>query len=172
MKTFLTLIVLMAAANSYSADVKHTMATTKESMKQNMAPSHLDDLIRGEMSAVNVYNQVLEKATDGKETKELRTIRKDHENAVATLRRYANADVKEDTRTSGAWGTFAAAWTGTAKLMGNAAAIKALQEGEEHGVSEYKEALADKNISTDLKNLIKVNLLPKQEAHLKTLKTL
>ncbi len=157
MKTFLTIVALMSAGSSFSADSK---------------PTHLDDLIRGEMSAVEVYNQVLEKATDAKETTKLRAIRKDHENAVASLRRYANADVKADAKTSGAWGTFAEAWTGSAKLMGNKAAIKALEEGEEHGISEYKEALADKNISTDLKNLIKVNLLPKQEAHLHTLKTL
>ncbi len=160
MKTFLTALALIAAAHSYSAD-KMALKTTQ-----------LDDLIRGEMSAVKVYDQVLEKVTDGKEVSRLKSIRRDHVNAVATLKRYANEDVLEETQTIGAWGTFTKAWAGTAKLMGNDAAVKALTQGEEHGVSEYKEALADDNLSQDLKNLIKVNLLPKQKEHIKSLNTL
>ena len=154
MKTVLTMLALCSATSAFAA-------TTQ-----------LDDLIRGEMSAIKVYDQVLEKVTEPKEVDRLKSIRMDHKNAVATLKRYASEDVLEDAQTTGAWGTFTKAWTGTAKLMGNDAAVKALSQGEEHGVSEYKEALADKNTPADLKNLIKTNLLPKQQDHIQTLNTL
>ena len=161
MKTFLTALAFFVAANSYSAETKSAAMGTQ-----------LDDLIRGEMSAVRVYDQVLEKVTNTAEVTKLKAIRMDHQNAVATLKRYASSDVREDTQTVGPWGTFTKAWTGTAKLMGNETAIKALAQGEEHGISEYKEALNDDAVSKDLKNLIKTNLLPKQEAHLKSLNAL
>lgn len=66
---------------------------------------------------------------------------------------------------------FAKTWTGGAKLMGNEAALKALTQGEEHGVSEYKEALEDENLKPELKQMIRTQFLPKQEEHLKTIKT-
>ena len=104
MKTFFTALALIAAANSYSVETK------------NMTGTQLDDLIRGEMSAVKVYDQVLEKVTDAKEVTKLKAIRMDHQTAVATLKRYATSDVLEDTQTVGPWGTFTKAWTGTANL--------------------------------------------------------
>ena len=61
---------------------------------------------------------------------------------------------------------------GHCKLMGNDTALKALAQGEEHGISEYKEALNDDAVAADLKKLIKSSLLPKQQEHLKSLNTL
>ena len=98
-------------------------------------------------------------------------IRRDHENAVSKLKQYATDEVKEDTEGTGGWGAFTKAWTGGAKLFGNKTALRALSQGEEHGLKEYREALEDKNINTDLKTTIKTELLPKQEQHLKTIKT-
>jgi rubrerythrin len=158
MKFLLTALTLVLSVSAFSAE-------------GDMKPTQMDDLIRGEMSAVKVYDQVLEKVKDPKEASRLNAIRKDHVNAVATLKRFASADVKEDTQTVGPWGTFTEAWTGAAKLMGNTAALKALTQGEEHGISEYKEALEDKNVSADVKKMIKSSLLPKTEEHIKSLKT-
>jgi hypothetical protein len=56
-------------------------------------------------------------------------------------------------------------------VFGDKTALKALNQGEEHGVSEYKEALQDKNLSPDVKRIIKSTLLPRQEEHVKTLQT-
>lgn len=156
-------VLLMSLAMAFSA--------TAFAANTEMKSTQLDDLIRGEMSAVMTYDQVLEKVKDQKEAARLNEIRKNHVNAVATLKRYASADVKDDTKTVGAWGTFTKAWTGAAKLMGNEAALKALTQGEEHGITEYKEALNDENVSADLKRMIKTQFLPKQEEHIKTLKT-
>ena len=92
--------------------------------------------------------------------------------AVAKLKSFATKEVMEDTKSSGAWGAFASAWTGGAKLMGNNVALKALSQGEEHGINEYKEALDDASIKPELKQMIRTQFLPKQEEHLKTIKTM
>lgn len=166
MKAILISLAL-ASTTAFGADLKTKAANTAKTME----PTQLDDLIRGEMSAVKVYDQVLEKVKDPKEISKLTSIRRDHLTAIETLKRYASADVKEDTYSVGPWGTFATAWTGAAKLMGNDAALKALSQGEEHGISEYKEALADDKIQPDLKRIIKSSLIPKQEEHIKTIKS-
>lgn len=148
------------------------MSATAFSANNNMnGASQLDDLIRGEMAAVKTYDTALTKVKDEKELAKLKKIREDHVTAVGKLKTFANRDVKEDTTTSGAWGAFASAYTGGAKLFGDKAALKALQQGEEHGITEYKEALEDENIRPELKQTIKTQFLPKQEEHIKTLKT-
>lgn len=138
----------------------------------SMTPTQMDDLIRGEMAAVKSYTTVIGDLKDSKEKMKLEKIRADHENAVKKLKTFATADVKEDTDTSGAWGAFASAWTGGAKLVGNKTALKALTQGEEHGITEYKEALADDTIKPELKEMIRTQFLPKQQEHLKTIKEL
>ncbi len=44
--------------------------------------------------------------------------------------------------------------------------LKHSVKGEEHGLNEYKEALDDKNVSAHVKELIRTDLLPKQEEHI------
>jgi rubrerythrin len=160
MKAIIATLALALSATSFGANKK-----TVE------GPTQLDDLIRGEMAAVRTYDNVLEKVKDAKEVEKLKTIRKDHVNAVEKLKTFAGKDVKEDTNSSGAWGTFATAWTGGAKLFGDEAALKALNQGEEHGIREYKEALDDDSIKPELKQMIRTQFLPKQEEHIKTLKS-
>ncbi len=165
MKALLMSLVLAMSASAFSADKKMSNAVN------NMEPSQLDDLIRGEMAAVRTYDKALEKVKDEKEMAKLKMIREDHVNAVAKLKTFANKDVADDTKTAGAWGAFATAYTGGAKLFGNDAALKALTQGEEHGINEYKEAMEDDTIKPELKQMIKTQFLPKQEEHIKTLKS-
>ena len=159
---------MAVSMNSFAANTQAKV----ENKLNSMAPSQMDDLIRGEMAAVKSYNQVLEDVKDKDERAKLEKIKKNHENAVAKLKGFASGDVKEDTESAGAWGAFATAWTGGAKLMGNETALKALSQGEEHGVKEYKEALEDDKIQPELKQMIRTQFLPKQEEHLKTIKTM
>jgi len=157
MKTFFTSLLIALSFNALAVD--------------SMKPTQMDDLIRGEMAAVKSYNQILSDIKDQNEKKKLEKIRTDHETAVSKLKSYASKDVLEDTKTAGAWGLFAKTWTGGAKLMGNEAALKALKEGEEHGISEYKEALEDETLKPEVKQMIRTQFLPKQEEHLKTINT-
>ena len=159
---FLSLVLAMTFSIASFA------ATTAKTMT---GPSQLDDLIRGEMAAVKTYNIVLENVKNETEVKSLTAMKKDHVNAVETLKRYATAEVKEDTTSAGAWGAFAKAWTKGATLFSDKTALRALTQGEEHGVREYNEALKDENVSADVKKIIKSTLLPRQEEHVKTLQT-
>ncbi len=125
MKVFLSSLMIALSLNAFATDNKSAA---------NAGPTQMDDLIRGEMAAVKSYDQILGDLKDSKEKSKLESIRKDHVNAVSKLKTFATADVKEDTTTAGAWGAFAKAWTGGAKIMGNDAALKALSQGEKHGI--------------------------------------
>jgi rubrerythrin len=159
----------LLVALSLTAFAESTMGKKMNSMT---GATQMDDLIRGEMAAVKSYNEVLEDIKDPKEKEALTKIKSDHEVAVSKLKSFATKDVLEDTKSAGAWGAFASVWTGGAKIMGNDAAIKALTQGEEHGIKEYKKALDDATIKPELKQMIRTQFLPKQEEHLKTIKTL
>ncbi|MGE3610253.1 MAG: DUF2383 domain-containing protein [Bacteriovoracaceae bacterium] len=127
---------------------------------------HIDELIRGEMAAVKSIDVVLHKLKDTKEKDQLMTLRNDHEKAVQSLKRYVSADFKEDVQSSGPWGSFTKAFVGGASFFGDRTALQALKVGEEHGVNEYKQALADSSIQQDLRNVIQNELLPNQEKHI------
>ncbi len=164
MKALLGLMLVFSLSSF--ADYQNTKKVVKSEVKENMKPTQMDDLIRGEMSAVKAYRQVLEKVKDKSDAAKLTAILRNHEKAVTTLKKHASADVLEDTQTVGPWGTFVAGYTGSAKIFGDKTALKALRQGEEHGLNEYKEALDDKNISADVKQLIRSDLMPKQEEHI------
>jgi len=137
-------------------------------------PTQLDDLIRGEMSAVKAYDVAIQDLKNGSERRTLVRIREGHQAAVTKLKKYAvnKPEVQEDVKTVGPWGTFAKAWVKGATLISNNTALTALKQGEEHGVDEYKEALEDSTIGNELKNEIRTSMLPAQERHIKTLKEL
>jgi uncharacterized protein YbjQ (UPF0145 family) len=160
----LTLSVFTTSCGSAKKTVDH--------MKTEVTShSKLDDVIRGEKAAVETYTQVIGKVEKQEEKKILEKIRDDHKKAIERLQKYANAPVKEDSKTSGAWGTFAEAWTGGAKLFGDKAAVKALKQGEEHGIEEYNQLLNDEKVSADLKEIVRSELIPQQKQHIKTLES-
>lgn len=132
----------------------------------------LNSLLRGEISAIETYRQALEKLDDSRESAELRRIHDDHIAAANALRGHIHEGGGQPDKSSGAWGAFAKAVEGTAKLFGNAAAMKALQEGEKQGVSDYESALDDKELPAACRQLIQSKLLPQTRAHIPTLDAL
>lgn len=126
----------------------------------------IDELIRGEMAAIQSFDTVLKKITDEDEKQSLRTMRSDHVMAVDTLKNFVETKVDSNVDSSGPWGAFTTAFAGGASLFGNKAAIKALKVGEEYGLNEYREALEDDAISKEVKDVIRTDLLPQQEQHI------
>src|SRR4051812_18367701 len=120
----------------------------------------LNALLRGEISATETYNQALEKFAGQPEEAELRRIRDEHREAANTLRHHVRDHGGEPSTGSGWWGTWAKCVEGTAKLFGKSAALKALKEGEEHGVKDYQGALDDADMAADCKELIRTRMLP------------
>jgi hypothetical protein len=129
----------------------------------------LNRLLRGELAAVETYQQALTRVSNEPGAVELRRIETEHREAAELLREHIVQRGGRPSDNSGAWGTWARAVAGTAKLFGNAVALRALREGEEHGVSSYDSALQDPNLDDDSKELIRTRLLPGTRGHLPVL---
>ncbi|HSS78996.1 MAG TPA: DUF2383 domain-containing protein [Thermoanaerobaculia bacterium] len=125
----------------------------------------LNSLLRGEMSAIETYRQALEKAGTEPGAADLHRFAKDHRDAAAQLWQHVERYGGKPSEGSGAWGAWAKTVEGTAKLFGNAAALKALKEGEEHGLKDYQDALKDEDLADDCRALIR-GLIEKQREHI------
>ena len=129
----------------------------------------LNSLLRGELSAVETYNQAIEKFTGESQASELRSIRTEHTHAVETLQNRIRQYGGEASTGSGTWGTFATTVTGAAKLLGPKTVLSALKQGEEHGVNVYLEALGDTKVSEECRYLIRSELMPPCKSHIAAL---
>lgn len=128
----------------------------------------LNSLLRGEMSAIETYRQAIEKLGNDPHDpwiEELRALQRDHRDAADALWHHVEQHGGKPSEGSGPWGSFAKAVEGVAKLLGNTGALKALKEGEEHGLKDYEDALQDHNLPADCQALIR-GILPKQRAHI------
>lgn len=132
----------------------------------------LNSLLRGEMSAVETYEQAIGKFDDP----EMRTranvltrIRDEHTKSVSVLRERVLAHGGKPSEGFGMWGAFATTVTGAAKLMGAKTALAALKQGEQHGIEQYEKAVQDTDVSTEAKFLIWNELLPRCHDHVSSL---
>lgn len=130
----------------------------------------LNSLLRGEMSAIETYRLALEKLADSDEpgVADLRALQRDHRDAADALWHHIELHGGSPSKDSGPWGAFAKAVEGAARLFGNAAALKALKEGEEHGLKDYEDALKDHDLPADCQALVR-GFLEKQRQHILTL---
>jgi len=129
----------------------------------------LNSLLRGEISAVETYLQAEDKFAGNTDSDALRRMRDDHQEASNQLRMHVRDKGETPAHGSGAWGTFAKLIEGGAKVFGRAAALKALKEGEEHGVNSYESALGDRQLPPECNTLIRDRLLPRCREHIQTL---
>ena len=89
--------------------------------------------------------------------------------AANQLRQYVHHFGGQPDQGSGAWGAFAKAVEGAAKFFGKTAALKALKEGEELGLSSYENALQNAELPAECKWLINSQLVPQTKTHITTL---
>lgn len=132
----------------------------------------LNALLRGELSAVETYEQAMEKFEDQHILTDLQKIHEQHAHAAQALRERVAHFGGEPSAGSGPWGAFAAAITGTAKVIGPATALCALRQGEEHGINEYEGALKNEEVDSECKEIIRSDLLPKSRWHVEELNRL
>lgn len=123
----------------------------------------LNELLRGEMSAIETYRQALDKSESN--SQELQGFAKDHREAADQLAHHVEQHGGKPSEGSGAWGTWAQLVEGTAQLFGTAAALKALKEGEEHGLKNYRSALDNEDMAPECLTLIR-ELAAKQSEHI------
>ena len=131
----------------------------------------LNSLLRGEISAAETYGNALEKVSSSDHADhaaQLRMIQQEHGRACQTIRDRIRELGGEPADSSGAWGTWASVVQGTMSLFGGEkGAIKALKEGEEHGLRDFNSALPSLDPTTT--QLIQNQMIPAQERHISTL---
>jgi uncharacterized protein (TIGR02284 family) len=129
----------------------------------------LNSLLRGELAATETYQQALAKVGTDPLAADLRAIHAEHRDSANELRKHVHHHGGKPDQDSGAWGTFAKAITGTAKIFGETAAMKALKEGEEQGLSDYEKALKNPDLPEDCRKFISSTLMPRTRSHLSVL---
>lgn len=134
--------------------------------------SEMKDLIKGERSAVETYRQVFEKYGKDSKIDRLRHFSADHKRAVRELMNDASMHDVDVPESSGAWGSWAKLVTGTAKTMGEEMALRALKEGEEHGLKLYEDALKKEKLPESTKTRIEQEFIPLQQQHIREIDSL
>jgi hypothetical protein len=112
----------------------------------------------------------VKKFSDHSDDSPLVRIRSDHESAAASLCEIIGEGGEEPATGSGPWGAFATAVEGVTTLFGDSPALTILQQGEEHGISEYENALDCDDLDEPAMRLIRDKLLPAQRNHIVVLK--
>ncbi len=129
-------------------------------------------VLRGEISAMEAYAQVMESIKGDPESERLQEFLRDHRQAVEYWKDQVDNTNIESKVESGPWGAMVEAFVGSAKLFGNKAALLSLQEGEEHGLREYREMLDSADVPPDDKAYIREVLIPNQERHINSIKAM
>ena len=139
---------------------------------QNASIQKLQELLRGELSAVETYELALKSVSHVGLHRTLQEILVSHSRRIPQLREKITAMNGEPPQSSGIWGAFAKVFQVGADILGDRAAIGALEEGEDRGVEVYAEDMTGVDAKT--RKLIEGDLLPEQRrthALCRTLKT-
>ena len=150
--------------NPVAATTNYDLGDSGEAVRQ------LNSLLRGEISAAETYRMAIDKVADGKHATNaglLREIQEEHGRAAQALRDRIQELGGEASDSSGPWGMWAKTVQGTMNLFGDTSSLKALKEGEEHGLKDYQEALDDVDPSS--MQLIQNQLIPAQQRHINLL---
>ncbi len=132
----------------------------------------LENLLKNELSATETYLQALDKLKEDVEMGEaddLMPIYESHKVAVSSLQDLTTRLGGTPADDSGAWGTWAKLVLGGANMLGKKAVLTALHEGERSGNDDYKEALLEVELPSDLRSLIETKLLSAQTSHIEKL---
>ena len=131
-----------------------------------------NQLLRGELSAIEAYDKAIDKFPHETHTPTLRRIRDEHGDTVTELRQSVISMGGVADTQSGAWGDFATAVQATANFFGDDSAVASLLQGEKHGKREYEEAIEKDSTATACRELMRHHCLPRVYRHIETLENL
>lgn len=121
----------------------------------------LNSFLRGEISAVETYNQAIKKlSAEPQLSSKLEGARNSHQQRVELLRSEITRLGGEPAEGSGVWGSFAKLTEGGAQMMGQKSAIAALEQGEDHGRDDYRRELD--GLSPETRRMVETRILPEQ----------
>lgn len=131
----------------------------------------LNSFLRGELSAVETYNQAIAKLDDDPAMRQrLQALRESHSRRVQQLSSMISSLGGQPDTSSGVWGGFAKLVEGGAKLFGKSAAVAALEEGEDHGKRLYRDNVDE--LSPETRAFIRSQIMPEQQRTHDTLSSL
>jgi hypothetical protein len=120
----------------------------------------LNELLRGELAAVETYNQALTVLKESEARQDLRECQSSHQGRVLRLRAEILDRGGDPAETSGAWGFFANLVEKGAKAVGPGTAVSALEAGEDHGLKEYQQVLP--TLDMPARSVVSADLYPQQ----------
>lgn len=129
--------------------------TTEQDIKQ------LNSFLRGELSAVETYQQCIEKVEDESVRSQLLSLQESHRTRVILLKERVLSLGGQPEQSAGAWGTLVKAVEEGASVFGAAAAMSVLEEGEDHGLNDYRKDV--ENLSPPERLFVESQLLPEQQ---------
>ncbi|HEY9793146.1 MAG TPA: DUF2383 domain-containing protein [Candidatus Obscuribacterales bacterium] len=109
----------------------------------NDAASKLNGLLKGEISAVETYNQAIDAVKDPAITSVLQDNRSCHADRAQVLTEKIVAMGGKPAQDSGVWGAISKIAEGGAKTFGEKSAIGVLEEGEDKGLDQYRKLAED-----------------------------
>lgn len=119
-------------------------------------------LLKGQLAAVESYDQVINRFEDPHLVADLEAIREDHIQAKAILREKVEQLGGPSVESPGPWCACAAA---DEARLSPVTALAALHQGEEQAVIEFENSLKIDGLDADCKNLIRTKLLPGSRTH-------
>lgn len=145
------------------------MATAHTKPNQNIA--QLNSFLCGEISAVETYRLALERVSyESPARSQLEACRNSHERRVIALQHKIQALGGEPATSSGPWGTLVKAVETGAKVLGDKVAIAVLEQGEDHGLNDYRSDL--EMLDWEAREIVTTELLPQQEETHRTMSQL
>jgi len=122
--------------------------------------NQLNSFLRGELSAVETYDEALARIDDAQVREPLREARASHDRRAYLLRQRILVLGGEPVSSSGVWGSFAKLVAAGAAMIGVSPAVAALEEGEDRGRDDYRADLHD--LSPETQNFVSRDVLPEQ----------
>ena len=127
---------------------------------QKQPVEQLKSFCRGEMSAVDTYHRAIEVTKQAWVLDELRNNLMVHEEHVHLLKQRIIELDGNPPESSGPWGAFANMIEGVAAAISENAALAILEEGERHGLADYKSDRS--NLDYESLRLIEDRIIPQQ----------
>ncbi|MGE0787185.1 MAG: DUF2383 domain-containing protein [Sandaracinaceae bacterium] len=142
--------------------IKPSYVDTRRYELQHSDVDQLCSFARGELSAVETYAQAIQKLSENPAVvSTLLKLQRSHHDRAQELRRYVIDLGGEPPESSGPWGSFAKLVEKGATLIGEKAAISALEEGEDHGLADYRRDLPQ--LSPQVRRYVEERILPEQQ---------